>query len=389
VRSAKLLLVVVTTMSVGGCVDRTPPPPNAEIPRGRGGPYRSDDPVKPMPHRDEYEEARSLPPPPFNDVPLVSQDTPEQRAFVEAYNAVGRPRMVVFVNRTLEGELLPVNTDEPLASVQRTRTSRGEVTVETRDRVNTDARYRDRYSDADARADRNVSDRYEARGTGPNEYRDRVDVYLRPGQYDEVAAKQIDYEAVETVLTDWLAAGGRTEIISPITARQRLTDEQVKDLQSGRPRVMGEIARELDADVLVQVTARPTRQTQRGLEVRLVAEAINVGRGGQSIGRAVVDVPPPLDKQRINKFTRFLARVLMDRMIGTWENMPAPVADDTDRERTRSDVDNRPARGDTAPATSPDTGPGPGSPLLEPPDAPSPSPSAESPDAPEAPAKDQ
>jgi hypothetical protein len=279
-------------------VDRTPPPPDAPIPP-RSAALRGEDPGKPVPRPGEEDDyAGTLPPPPFSDVPLVSQETPEQPGFVQAYNAVGRPRIVVFVNRTLEGELLPVDDAAP-------------------GRRYTDDRSRDVY-------DRGANGRY---GTS-----------LRPGQYDEADARQIDYEAIETILTDWLAAGGRTEIVSPITARQRLTDEQVKDLQGGRPRVMGEVARELDADVLVHVTARPTRQTQRGLEVRLVAEAINLGQGGQSIGRAVVDVPPPLDKPRINKFTRFLARGLMDRMTGTWENLPPPPADRRGQAPRRGDA---------------------------------------------------
>jgi hypothetical protein len=216
------------------------------------------------------------PPPPFYDAPLVNQETPEQPAFVQAYNAVGRPRIVVFVNRTLDGDLMPP------------------VEGDGGDR---------RYADRDVRDQRG---------------------YLQPGQYEEIDAKQIDYEAIENILTDWLAAGGRTEVISPVAARQRLTGDQVDDLQSGRPRVMSGLAKQLNADVLVHVSARPTRQTQRGLEIRLVAEAVNIGQGGQSIGRSVVDVPPPLDKPRINKFTRFLARGLMDRMTGTWENLPPP-----------------------------------------------------------------
>jgi hypothetical protein len=114
-----------------------------------------------------------------------------------------------------------------------------------------------------------------------------------------------------------------------------------RDVETGQRRAMGALARTLDADVLVQVSARPTRQTSRGLELRMVAEAINV-RGGESIGRAVVDMPPPLDKPRINKFTRFLARVLMDRMSGTWENMPAP-GDNAEPSAPRSDTGaNRP-----------------------------------------------
>ena len=158
-------------------------------------------------------------------------------------------------------------------------------------------------------------------------------------------AKSLDYEAMENVLTDWLASDGQVEVVSPVMARQRLTDEQVRDLQSGRPRVMGEVARQLDADVLVQVQSHPTKQTSHGLEVRVIAEAINVSRGGQSIARAFVDVPPPLDKPQINTYTRFLARKLMDGMIGTWRS-PAPS--DRGGPATREDrrLDDRSPRDD-------------------------------------------
>src|SRR5205807_1960747 len=101
------------------------------------------------------------------------------------------------------------------------------------------------------------------------------------------------------------ASNGQVTVISPSMARQKLTAEQVKDLQSGRPRVLREIAEQLGTDVLVQVQAHPTQQTREGLKVRVIAEALNT-RGGESIGRAVVDVPPPLGKLQINKYTRFL-----------------------------------------------------------------------------------
>jgi hypothetical protein len=335
-----------------GCADRREPEPRGRIvERPVRVPIREREEDKPLP-----DQARSqVPPPPYDDVPLVNQRPPEQRAFVDAYDSVGRPRILVFVNRTLEGEIVPVNPQEPLVSVERSRTSRGDVRIESRDTVRRDDYYR-------RRDDRDTDARYEARG--PAEVRDRVDVYLRPGEYDEADARALDYEAMENILTDWLAADGRVEVVSPVMARQRLTDEQVKDLTSGRPRVMGEIARQLDADVLVQVQAHPTRQTLRGLEVRVIAEAINVGRGGQSVARAVVEVPPPLDKPQLNKYTRFLARKLMDGMTGSWRamaesdrNAPPPRGgDDRDRpaprDRTAPDdrdsrrLDDRPARDD-------------------------------------------
>ena len=277
-------------IAVGGCASKSPPPPqDVPVPLGPGeGGVRTEDRGKPMPGPagDEY-AGSELPPPPFYDAPLVSQETPEQQVFVDAYNAVGRPRIVVFVNRTLQGELISVN----------------------------------------------------ARNQG--EFQDRGDTYLRPGQYEDALAEGVDYEAIENVLTDWLAAGGQTEIVSPVAVRREMSQEQIGRLQGGDGRAMSELVQTLDADVLVHVTARPTRQTRRGLEVRLVAEAVNA-RGGQSIGRAVVDVPPPLDKPKINKFTRFLGRKLMDGMIGSWESMPRQDADDRGRD-DRGRLDDRDA----------------------------------------------
>src|SRR5712671_4791777 len=141
--------------------------------------------------------------------------------------------------------------------------------------------------------------------------------YLKRGEYDDAGARSLDYQAVENILTDFLACQGAIEIISPTMARQRLTDEQVKDLQSGRPQAMREIAQQLDADVLIQVSAHPTRQTQHGLEFRLVGEALNI-KGGQQVGRAVVDIPPPLEKTTLNRYTRFMARKLMMDMTQSW-----------------------------------------------------------------------
>ena len=92
-------------------------------------------------------------------------------------------------------------------------------------------------------------------------------------------------------------------------------------MQSGRPTVGRELAQELDAHVLVQVQAHPTQQTQAGLQVRMIAEAIDLKHDGASLARAVVDVPAPLDKVQINKYTRFLSRKLMDGMIGSWQSL--------------------------------------------------------------------
>lgn len=79
-----------------GCADRTPPPPRISVPRDAGeGMVRQTDPVKPMPSQVQPATGAPLAPPPFEDAALVDQEIPERAAFVAAYNAVGRPVIVV------------------------------------------------------------------------------------------------------------------------------------------------------------------------------------------------------------------------------------------------------------------------------------------------------
>lgn len=348
-------LAVSAAVLVGGlgCARQREPEsmPRSRIREGAPRvPVREREEDKPLP---DGARGSQVPAPPYDDVPLVRQQPPEQRAYVDAYAGVGRPRILVFVNRTLEGDIVPVNLQDPYVTVERSRTSRGDVRIDSRDTRRRDDFYR-------GRDDRDSESRFESRG--PAEVRDRVEVYLRPGEYDEVDARALDYEAMENILTDWLAADGSVEIVSPVMARQRLTDEQVKDLQAGRPQASGEVARQLDADVLVQIQARPTRQTLRGLEVRVIAEAIDVGRGGRSIARAVVEVPPPLDKPQLNKYTRFLARKLMDGMTGSWEAMaesdPADPGVPPARERLEDkQIERRGSRDGRAPRDDHDAEP--------------------------------
>ncbi|MDB5356215.1 MAG: hypothetical protein JWN24_2668 [Phycisphaerales bacterium] len=228
-----------------------------------GNVYVAPEPDKPLPPPAREDD---VPAPPFSDPPLVSQRMPEERAFVDAYNAVGRPRILVFVNRSPQ-----------------------------------------------------------APGVAPT-------------NFDEAQARSLDYAAVENILTDWLAADGHVTIISPAAGQAALNEQQSKDLQSGRAAAGRDVARQVEAHILIQVQAQPTMQTQGGAQVRMVAEAVDLKHDGASLARAVVDVPPPMDKQQINKYTRFLARKLMDGMIVTWQaagaiqpnppppgNVPAPT----------------------------------------------------------------
>ena len=252
-----------------GCRDNTPPVPAVAPPAPGQDTFRRDyEPVKPLPPQGPD----AVPgPTPFADEPLLIDTPPEAGRYVEVYRQVGRPRLVVFVNRTIEGQLIP---------------------------------------------------------SGGGEYTDRTVEYLQPGEYDEVQAKAIDYGMMETLLTDWLSADGKVMMVSPLLARKKLTDAQINDLQKGRQQMMQEVAEQLDADVLIQVQARITKQSAAGQSVRIVAEAMNT-RGGDSLARATVDMDPPLAKAQLNKYTRFLSRKLMDGMASTWSNpatkdRPAP-----------------------------------------------------------------
>ncbi len=230
-------------------------------------------PSKPLPPQDAYAGL----PPAYADPAIVRQQPPEEPRYVQAYNNIGRPKVIVFVNRTITGELVPVNPN---------------VTVRS----------------------------------GLTPYDDRATTYLRAGQYDEAQAKSIDYETIEILLTEDLSADGKVTLIAPTSARQRLSNEEVSEVQAGRPQMLGELATKLNADVLVQVTARPSQQTDAGLGIRLVAQALNT-HGGQAIAFASVDVPPPLTTGRLNEYVRFVSRKLMDGMSGSWEAMavPAPI----------------------------------------------------------------
>jgi hypothetical protein len=120
---------------------------------------------------------------------------------------------------------------------------------------------------------------------------------------DDASPRAIDYQAVETIMRDWVRANGQVTLIS---------------VQPGQNPASG-------VDIFVRVRAEPTRQAQQNVAVRIVAEATNT-RDGVIIGSAVVDVPPPLEKTQINTYTRFLARKLMDDMAATWNAAPPRAA---------------------------------------------------------------
>ena len=254
------LLLKISALSLfaaAGC-DPTPPPGRVFIPPP-GSPGMmgrvSFEPIKPLPP-EALAQLEGGPALPYQDEPLVVQEAPEEPRFVNAYDGVGRPRLAIFVNRTLTGDSL----------------GEGEA---------------------------------------------------------EVSTRRIDYDAVETILADWLSCQGKVLIMSPMLVRSKLTPQQVNEMSTSQPAIPRQLAGQLDAEVLIYVRALASKQSGDAVKLRIVAEALNI-RDGLSIGRGVVDVPPPLEKQAINRYTRFLARKLMDNMAGAWmapvpQGQAAPV----------------------------------------------------------------
>jgi hypothetical protein len=211
------------------------------------------------------------PAPAFADVPLVDSRLPEETWFADAYNRVGKPRIAVLVNRTLDGDLIPV---EP------------------------------------APADQSAP----PQSPPPNTQ------YLQPGQYEDAQLQTLDYEEMESLLTQWIGSRGQVTVLAPEFVRSHLSDQQLKDLQSGKASSLSDLGQSTQADILIQVQAHPTRRLGQ-LVILLVGQAVNI-HGGESISQASVEMPMPLDRPEEENFTRFIARKLIHGMVDTWSSAP-------------------------------------------------------------------
>lgn len=186
----------------------------------------------------------SIPAPGFGDPAVVEQKLPEEAWFVSAYDAVGRPRIALYVNRN------PRDNGQPQA-----------------------------------------------------------------GQYDDSVIKELDYSELEETLIDWISCDGKVTVVAPAISGHALSEDQQRQLSSGNASA-GDLARQLQADILIQVQVHPVRRPE-GVRAAVVAQAVNV-KGNESIARAEVEIPSPMDNETINAYTRFLARKLMHEMVGTW-----------------------------------------------------------------------
>ncbi len=274
---------------LGACEDKPVGPTPANVPVQGPPPtavYPADVP-KPMPAQDT-----EPPPPAYDDPPLVDQQLPEEAWFLGTYNKVGRPRIAVFVNRSLDGNLIG-DTGEPIITTNTEQGSSGSVNVQH----SSDSGYYGYWSSSHSQQ----SDQFST--TGPAEYHQSTTVYLHPGQYDDASLAALDYQEMESLLSDWISCDGQVTLVSPGFIRSHMSDQDVQALQDGKSSGLDALSKNTNADVLIQVQAHPAQR--QGVVVLLVAEAINV-RGGESLAHASVEMPTPVDRYALNNYTRFL-----------------------------------------------------------------------------------
>lgn len=313
-RRALMAALGMAVFSTFGCAASAPP--EAAVPVQPGANYVPHD-AAPKPLPDSAQNPPGLSSAgPYQDEPILDQRLPEEAYFVSAYNKVHQPRLAIYVNRTLTGQIIPPNPGGPVQTVQHTQEATGGVTVDNGSTNEHDDPY-----------GRDVQQGHASfSSTGPAQYTDTTTTYQAPSDSDEAALSTLDYQAMEKILADWMSCGGQVRIISSDYLASQLSPEDMQALSEGKPVAMGDLAQKVGADILIQVQAHPTHQTN-GLQVRLVAEAMNV-RGGDQIGSAVVDVPLPMEKPQINQYTRFIAAKLMTGMAGAWNsyiaNPPPP-----------------------------------------------------------------
>lgn len=122
-------------------------------------------------------------------------------------------------------------------------------------------------------------------------------------------------DAMILQLTDWLRAGGRVTMLAPGKSGGG----------TGSPDVRIKVA----IDSIKDGSAKDARTAA----VRASARAVNAG-DNLLLGQTLVDIPAPVDRQAVNRFTRFMARKLMADMTQTWNASPPAEASSTGGTRT-------------------------------------------------------
>jgi hypothetical protein len=135
---------------------------------------------------------------------------------------------------------------------------------------------------------------------------------------DWVGATSDDYAMIEASLIRYIDNSGKIQVQDSDAARSRLNREQILRIENGDPAAARLLNTELQQDVLIRVTAVPTRHESSGEpSIRLIAKAVST-TDARVLGNVFVDMPLPMGKTNINVYTGYMASDLMGQMAQKW-----------------------------------------------------------------------
>jgi hypothetical protein len=284
----------------------------------------------PMPPPGYPQQPGTMPPPGYGQPPGVGMPmgaAPSIRnedAFVQAYVNRRSPKIMVFVNRTIQGDPLPKDGLEEVIRIDERQSATGALSVNSNRTTNsnnqsTSSGY---YGGSASNANSNNINSNSFSTQGPAEYQRSTSVRTAPDKVEWVGATADDYAMLEASLIRYIDNSGKIQVSDSDAARAKLNREQILRIENGDPAAARLLATELQQDVLIRVTAVPTRQSSSGQPaVRLIAKAVST-TDARNLGNAFVDMPLPMGKTNINIYTGYLASELMGNMAQKWMQPP-------------------------------------------------------------------
>lgn len=302
----------------GPAVQPQPGPPNAapEVPQP------PQPPLPPLP------PTAMVPAPNAAQIASAGNALPEEEAFVRAYTGRRSPRIMVFVNRTIQGDILPKDNLDELIRMEVKHTATGGVKVSSENSASTQANSSGSsagYSGTSvnsANINSAKTDKSNFVSGGPADYTKTTSLKVVADKLDEIGASRTDYDMVELSLIDYLDCGGRVHVFDSESVRGKLDREKILRIENSDPAAVKLLSTELQTDVLIQVKATPTHQSQwPNGAVRLTVRALST-TDGRNLAAAFVDMPLPMTKDAVNIFTRYLAQKVMTKLTAVWSGNP-------------------------------------------------------------------
>jgi hypothetical protein len=138
---------------------------------------------------------------------------------------------------------------------------------------------------------------------------------------DSIGATADDYELIEASVVEYFDNSGKVTVQDADAARAKLNREQILRIENGDPAANRLLATELQQDIVIQISAKPTQQSSFGHAVRLIAKAVST-TDARTLGTSFADMPLPMSKTNINIATRYLSEHLMGDMARKWSGNP-------------------------------------------------------------------